>query len=195
MSRERIVANIKRNKPSAVSLPEIPVFQQPVENLAAAFELTSTNSGSRVFSVEHSAQLDNLITDLFPTAELIAAPAKQVTLGTVEVTSIKNPLELQHVDIAVIDGLIGVAENGAVWVTEREMAHRVLPFIAQHLILIVPNEQLVWNMHEAYQRIQVNETGFGVFIAGPSKTADIEQSLVIGAQGARSLTVVLVNSR
>ena len=43
---------------------------------------------------------------------------------------------------------------------------------------------LVANMHEVYLRIGKIGTGFGLFLAGPSKTADIEQCLVIGARGA-----------
>nr|WP_256534367.1 LUD domain-containing protein [Lewinella sp. JB7] len=95
------------------------------------------------------------------------------------------------VDVTVLRARLGVAENGAMWVSETEAVHRVLPFITQHLVLVVRTSDLVGTMHEAYRRIDVAETGFGVFIAGPSKTADIEQSLVIGAHGPRSLTVCL----
>jgi L-lactate dehydrogenase complex protein LldG len=47
-------------------------------------------------------------------------------------------------------------------------------------------------MHQAYEQISSADYGFGVFLAGPSKTADIEQSLVLGAHGARGLVVFLV---
>jgi L-lactate dehydrogenase complex protein LldG len=59
-------------------------------------------------------------------------------------------------------------------------------------VLIVPADQIVHNMHQAYDRLQFNEPSYRLFISGPSKTADIEQSLVIGAQGPRSLVVFLV---
>ena len=91
-----------------------------------------------------------------------------------------------------IAGSMAVAENGAVWVNESSMINRILPFITEELFLIVYADQLVLNMHEAYEKIKMDEHGFGVFIAGPSKTADIEQSLVIGAHGAKKLTVLLL---
>jgi L-lactate dehydrogenase complex protein LldG len=47
-------------------------------------------------------------------------------------------------------------------------------------------------LHEAYQQLAVNEAGYGVFKAGPSKTADIEQSLVIGEHGSMSLLVFII---
>ncbi len=72
------------------------------------------------------------------------------------------------------------------------MGQRVLPFITQHLVVLLDESSLVGNMTEAYQKIDIDQDGFGVFIAGPSKTADIEQSLVIGAQGARSFMVIIV---
>jgi len=77
-------------------------------------------------------------------------------------------------------------------VIRNQMHNRLLPFICQHLILIIEKKNIVATMHQAYQKIDIAREGFGVFIAGPSKTADIEQSLVIGAHGPRSLTVYLV---
>ena len=99
---------------------------------------------------------------------------------------------LQDVDYAVIEAGIAVAENGAVWVTEEGLGIRVLPFICQNLIAIIRVENIVPDMHHAYEMIGGREYGFATFIAGPSKTADIEQSLVLGAHGPRSMTVLII---
>ena len=98
-------------------------------------------------------------------------------------------LSLAEVDVLEIDGAFGVAENGAIWLTEEALPHRVAPFICQHLVIHV--QKIIPNMHAAYEELTHQTSGFGLFLAGPSKTADIEQSLVIGAHGARSLTVVI----
>ncbi len=98
-------------------------------------------------------------------------------------------LSLAEVEVLEIDGAFGVAENGAIWLTEEALPHRVAPFICQHLVIHV--QKIVPNMHAAYEELNYPTSGFGLFLAGPSKTADIEQSLVIGAHGARSLTVVI----
>ena len=97
--------------------------------------------------------------------------------------------------MALVPGHFGVAENGAIWITDEETPHRVIYFIAQHLVIAVPGDQIVSNMHEAYQRLDFPTSGFGTFISGPSKTADIEQSLVIGAHGPRSLTAYLLSNK
>jgi L-lactate dehydrogenase complex protein LldG len=57
--------------------------------------------------------------------------------------------------------------------------------------VVVRADTLVHNLHEAYERIQIPSPGFSMWLSGPSKTADIEQALVIGAHGARSCTVLL----
>ena len=101
---------------------------------------------------------------------------------------------LKDVDLSCVAGQLGVAENGAVWVTgPSEPLHRAILFLTQHLVLVLPKAALRNNMHEAYAEIGVPQPGFGVFISGPSKTADIEQSLVIGAHGARSLHVIMTD--
>jgi L-lactate dehydrogenase complex protein LldG len=110
----------------------------------------------------------------------------------IDLAAIDDPHVLESLDVAILPGEFAVAENGAVWVTDRGLRHRAVYFIPQHLVLIVPADAVLDNMHQAYERLSFTEAGFGVFISGPSKTADIEQSLVIGAHGPRSLTVVLV---
>jgi L-lactate dehydrogenase complex protein LldG len=107
-------------------------------------------------------------------------------------SSIQDPHDLENIDFAILPGQIAVAENGAVWVNDANVKHRVIYFLCQHLALVVPTKNLVHNMHEAYNQLNVSLSPFGGFISGPSKTADIEQSLVIGAHGPRSMTVFLV---
>jgi len=105
------------------------------------------------------------------------------------------PLEkLDKVEHLVLQGNFGVAENGAIWLEDKDIPNRLLPFITQHLILCINVKAILPTMQDAYQQIDLRETGFGVFISGPSKTADIEQSLVYGAHGAKELTVLLIKT-
>ena len=48
-------------------------------------------------------------------------------------------------------------------------------------------------MHEAYENIDFTNAGYGAFVSGPSKTADIEQALVIGAHGPKSGYVIFID--
>lgn len=99
---------------------------------------------------------------------------------------------LDGIELAIVPGRLGVAENAAIWVDEADLPHRALPFVAQHLAIVLPKRAIVADMHAAYARLPRPLPGYGVFISGPSKTADIEQALVIGAQGPKSLVVFLV---
>lgn len=113
--------------------------------------------------------------------------------GDFDLNTVSDPHQLDGIHTAILRARFGVCENGAVWMDEAELGpHRVLPFIAEHLFIVLNAVDLVANMHEAYARIGRIGTGFGLFLAGPSKTADIEQCLVIGAHGARGATVFLL---
>jgi L-lactate dehydrogenase complex protein LldG len=190
MSKAHILKAIQHNKPEPRPLPDIPGFESSGMDIVQAFGSTSAQNGTRVVNAADFSDLESAVRTLFPEKGKIASTLPDLTSEV----NLQNsaPDALVDVDIAVIGGQVGVAENGAVWVTEADCVHRVLPFIAQHLVLVLPEDRIVRNMHEAYAQIKIDDTGFGVFIAGPSKTADIEQSLVIGAQGARSLTIILI---
>ncbi len=93
-------------------------------------------------------------------------------------------------DLLVIAGRFGVAENGAVYVDSADLGHRADIVRAEHLVVTVARDAIVPTMHEAV-RLMPRDSACGWFLSGPSKTADIEQALVIGAQGARTLHVLI----
>ena len=111
----------------------------------------------------------------------------------IEITG-RSPRDFADIDVVILEAKIGVAENGAVWLTNEAMPSQVLPFICQHLIVTLRTKDIVTDMHKAYEKIGNDGYSFGCFIAGPSKTADIEQSLVLGAHGPKTMTVILLTA-
>lgn len=191
-SRENILTAITNNKPAKVSVPSIDIQQVTnYDNLVAKFTATLESIGGKVFELQNLQQLESEINNERKSGNLILNTINESGKG--EVQGNQTATFLEPVYNAYIKGTIGVAENGAVWIKESQMINRLLPFICQHLVIVLEKEKIVATMHHAYQKINAFEEGFGVFIAGPSKTADIEQSLVIGAHGARSLTLFLLN--
>ncbi len=102
-----------------------------------------------------------------------------------------GPEAVEALEFAVLPGLLAVAECGAVW-NEPSPADRRAALLADHLVLAVPEDAVVPTLHEAYARIRPAAEPFGWLLAGPSKTADIEQSLVLGAHGPRALSLLLI---
>jgi L-lactate dehydrogenase complex protein LldG len=190
-SRETILQAIRTHKPAGVPLPESPpIDAMDPAALVAGFEAMVAAIGGRVERTSRAGAAD-AIARVYPDAREVASAVAGIA-GTVRLEEVSDPHDLAGLDLMVIEGELGVAENGAVWVYERQMVHRAAPFIAQHLALVLDAGRLVPDMHAAYAAVRTDAEGYGVFIAGPSKTADIEQSLVLGAHGPRSLLVVLV---
>lgn len=184
-SREKILSSIASNKPSLLTLPNVPIFEG--DGSIERFKTVLEGIGGRTVEVtskdDCQTAIDKYYSDLKNVASNIVNASVVVNLDTTKAV-------LEQIDLAVIQGEIGVAENGTIWVPESNMLNRALPFITQHLVLVLDKKNIVANMHQAYDKLE-GVGGYGVFIAGPSKTADIEQSLVIGAHGARSMMVLI----
>lgn len=192
-SRDAILEALRRNQPPAAELPDVGAFARPEGDLAARFAEMVREIGGQAEEVASGA-VAAAVAARYGEARAVASAVPERVAGNVPLAEVADPHELHTVDLLVCEGTLGVAENGAVWLAESQMGHRAAPFLTQHLALVLDRRRIVWNMHEAYARLQVDAEGFGAFIAGPSKTADIEQSLVIGAHGPRSLTVFLVGN-
>lgn len=199
-SRETILAAIKGNQPTPELLPDIEGFRNTTPGDTTAFRKVVETLGGEVIDIleyadikKHYVNTGSGATPSDPnTPALVVAVNPDFYPGALTEWQTGDGRQLEQVDLAIVPGQLGVAENGAVWVTEKELVVRVLPFIAQHLAIVLSASTILPTMHDAYDHIGGPETGFGVFIAGPSKTADIEQSLVLGAHGAKSLTIFLL---
>ncbi len=191
MSREKILAAVAKNKPEITPLPQIQNFGNPYKDLAEQFKSVLNTIGGEVVYVKDWAAITGYLQTHFSGRRIVTnLPALGEIARESWVTS--NPHSLEDVGLAVLQGQFAVAENGAVWITETEMGQRVTPFIAETLALVVRKSEIVPKMHDAYVRIGSGNYGFGAFIAGPSKTADIEQSLVLGAHGPKSMVAFLM---
>ena len=149
--------------------------------------------GGNAIEVESGRDINELIRELYPDAKEIASNLPEITIATRNPDTVGRACDLNGTDVGVIRGKFGVAENGCIWIPQQ-MKEKAVCFISENLIILLPKSQIVNNMHEAYKRIEFDKTydGYGTFISGPSKTADIAQVLVMGAQAARSVTVLLM---
>lgn len=191
-ARETILAGIMANQPLSQDLPVIDVSAViQYESNLSQFKTVLESIGGKAVEISGWTALQNMMQD-----DLVSG--KRVVNAIAEIASIDPALaileaaELATVQRAYLKGGIAVAENGSIWLDETAMVNRLLPFIAEHLVIVIEAKNIFATMHHAYQQVSSFDTGFGMFLAGPSKTADIEQSLVIGAHGARSLLVCII---
>lgn len=156
----------------------------------------ATSSGDRTPEEEKPGNIRRRIASIvrrtYPEARRIASNLPEAaSCATFNPDELEDPRDLAGTDVAIVRGAFGVVENGAVWIP-RAFRHKAMLFIPEALVILLDRKQIVCNMHEAYSREDFDTYDFGSFIAGPSKTADIEQALVIGAHGARDVTVILL---
>jgi L-lactate dehydrogenase complex protein LldG len=189
-SRTAILETIKRNQPVLVPLPlislsTVSLFENPVQQFTTVLE----RIGATWTICKGESEMEERVKQLVAGKKQVIRPLEM----NIDAINGLTANALKNMDIAILEGSIGVAENAAIWVTEETMQNRLVPFICEHLLLLIRAKNIVSTMHHAYEQINTGETGFGVFIAGPSKTADIEQSLVIGAHGPVSLEVIIMD--
>ena len=191
-TRDQILADIKANQPALIPLTTQFRFKSVFPDLTQQFMDVLTFVGGSAKLVADYAAIKADLQVQYAGLTNVATTVPELAELADTTLNVADPHELADLNLAIIEGPLAVAENAAIWVDERQLPQRVAPMITQQLVIIIRQSTLVPNMHDAYQQIQVDATGFGTFICGPSKTADIEQSLVIGAHGARSLLVYIL---
>ena len=194
-ARDEILAALRKGAREA-PLPDVSKLGAPVDDVAAAFARSLEAVAATLVRVADRAAASRALAELpvWRDAKRKVSIVPGLGSSDLDLAAIADPHELEGVDVAVLPGTLGVAENGCIWLDGAALRHRALFVIAEHIVLVLAAADLVADMHQAYARLVTSAPGYGTFISGPSKTADIEQALVIGAHGARSCTVILVQS-
>lgn len=193
-SKELILESIRKNNiVKDVKLPTYNNFGIKFEDKFQTFSTMIESVGGKALVID-KADLDKTIKELYPDEKQIASNVEFCSLGNFDANSVDDAHNLKDIDLAIVKGNFAVAENGAIWMKNEKNRHRSLYFIAQNIVIVIDEKDIVSNMHEAYEKINFENVGYGVFISGPSKTADIEQSLVIGAHGPKSGYVIFIKS-
>ena len=197
-TREEILSRLRKNTRETYDLPDLsslkPItFADPVEEFKVK---TTTTAGAKLIELNDETNLNQVIRNAYPDAKIIASNLPGVD-ADMNPDAVENAQQLMQVDVGVVEGRIGVAENACIWIPQQ-MKEKAVCFASEQLVIVLRCQDIVNNMHEAYERIAKSQEffqqyPFGTFISGPSKTADIESALVYGAQAARGVTVILLS--
>jgi L-lactate dehydrogenase complex protein LldG len=192
-SREAILEAVLKNQPQTSPLPDISMFRGEEESVVQKYMELFSTIGGKAYLVNSMEAVKRVIHTQFDLTKRIVTTLPELNDVAELLSTTVDPHDFQDVELAVISGHFAVAENGAVWLTEDLMGQRIVPYICQHLAVVISARAIVPSLHEAYALIGEGSYGFGGFIGGPSKTADIEQALVLGAHGPLSMTTFIIN--
>ena len=209
MKKEDFLNKLRQNTHVQYDMPDRKIEGIQYENTLQQFiDMTKSVGGHVMEAEEGDDMLNEIVRMAYPEAKVFATHLPEIKLERLQAFAgdaakaqeieLRNPdtvaeaNDLNGTDVGIVRGQVGVAENGCIWIPQT-MKEKAVLFISEYLVIILKKEDVVNNMHEAYARIEMDpKYNFGTFISGPSKTADIEQALVMGAQAARGVTVVLV---
>lgn len=191
-TREQILEAVLKNQPQTTLLPDVSIFKGDATEVVQKYMGVFKTIGGSAFLVEDLAAIKVILRKQFDfTKRVLTTLPEFADTGELMSTS-DEAHSLENIEVAIIKAHFAVAENGAVWLTEDLMGQRIIPYICQHLAVIINAATIVPTLHEAYEIIGEGDYGFAGFIGGPSKTADIEQALVLGAHGPLTMTVFIL---
>jgi L-lactate dehydrogenase complex protein LldG len=189
-SREDVLGAVRRNQPAPRPLPDVPLFDANLPPALERFKAGVLRMGGKIAELPRGADLDAFVRERFPDARVICSATPEVK-GTRDLGAIGAPADLQDVDVGVVRGRFGVAETGSVLLSEAELGINAIGYLVQHFVIFLDPDAILPNLHHAYEHPVFREARYAVLMTGPSATADIEGILIHGAQGVRSLTIVL----
>ena len=190
-SRNAILDSLRAAQRTPATLPAVPMFDAGLPPALDRFKEALAQMGGLWVEMPADGDIDALIRARFPDAKVICSAVPEVA-GTRRIEDVRDPHELNDVDVGIVRPRFAVAETGSIWLSEDQYQVNALGYLSQHLVALLDPADIVGNLHHAYHRPEFFAANYAVLMSGPSATADIEGVLIRGAQGIRSLTVIPV---
>ncbi len=205
-SREKVLKNIRNAlvNVSTSSLATVdfdsPIYKelQDLPELSFAQELIQSG-GKFIYCENRNALIDSLLTlsvtnhwdDIF-----CLEPEYQELLTSAGIAFFSGENSFAELKIGITGCECLVARLGSVLVSSKQPSGRRLSFFAETHVVIARVSQVVSDLKDAFawiaQKYGSQLPSLMTFITGPSRTADIEKTLVMGAHGPKELIVFLV---
>jgi L-lactate dehydrogenase complex protein LldG len=184
-----------------LNVEESPVYKKNEELLEVLFaeELTGV-SGNFIFCENGIDFIENMLelADKFKWRKIYCwEPELQALLTHYEFPFYETDKDFEAAEVGITLCEALIARNGSVMVSNKDAAGRRLSIYPHHHIVIARTGQLVLDLKDAFDLLK-RKYGTQIpsmisTITGPSRTADIEKTLVLGAHGPKELFVFLVD--
>jgi len=97
--------------------------------------------------------------------------------------------------IALTTAYAGIAETGSLVMLSGKTSPALLSFLPDHCFCLLERSRILFHPEVLWSRLRADQVDMPralTMITGPSRTADVEQTLQLGAHGPRRLTIVLI---
>ncbi|WP_212001366.1 LUD domain-containing protein [Chitinophaga sp. HK235] len=205
-AKENILKRVRNALSQPVQLPfpnsegNSTVFKVENEGLELKFAEEFTKlQGKFVFCTSKAELIENLraLSENKEWRNLYCQTPSVMKMLRGEELSVLNQGDMHEADAAITDCEYLIARTGTVVLSAAQPSGRVLPVYAPVHIMVAYTHQLVFDLKDAFNKLKEkygNELPSAVsFATGPSRTADIEKTLVVGIHGPKEVYVFLVD--
>lgn len=113
--------------------------------------------------------------------------------------NIKSPLrdKADDIDAGIVFASYGIAETGTLVVNSNDEDTRLATMLSETNFVVLNSGNIVEKAYDISKKLNTwfRETNYTAFISGPSRTADIERVLTLGAHGPLQLHIILTNNK
>ena len=204
--RGNILANIRKSLGREQANSEIlakrlathPVHEQSAlePDLVARFTKQLEKSASTFTSAHSSTQISSLVLEFLLKHNLprkIVIDSRFCTLAWPPKLQFAARKANNEDRTSVSYAFAGVAETGSLVLLSSSTSPTTLNFLPANHIIVLARDNLLAHIEDVWPRLRAHSIPRTVnFITGPSRTADIEQTIQLGAHGPKRLHVILV---
>jgi L-lactate dehydrogenase complex protein LldG len=118
-------------------------------------------------------------------------------LRSAAISHLESSAELESADTSITGCEFLIARTGSVLVSSKQVSGRRGPVYPHQHIVVCKTSQLVYNLKDALKNVKAKYPeglpSMVSVITGPSRTADIEKTLVMGAHGPKEIYVFMID--